>query len=142
MGIQISKKVNAKWTTLTIVRIIAIILSVISLIVLLWSLGLFKFAGHLFSTQQNVAEDQPHGVDAFGGLVSGLIGLIYFGMAFLVFIISTLTITFTSISLRKKNSSSTLQPSDVPSITPQTPASINTTTPNVTPKSDTTGEKK
>jgi hypothetical protein len=142
MEIQMSNKVNAKWTTLTIVRIIAIILLVISLIVMIWSLDLFKFAGHLFSTQQKVAENQPHGVDAVGGLVGGLIGFIYFWVAFLVFVISTLTIIFTSLSLRKKNPVSASQPADGLAATPQTPTSTIAANPEVTTKTSITSENK
>jgi hypothetical protein len=142
MEIQMSNKVNTKWTTLTIVRIIAIILLVISLIVLLWSLGLFKFAGHLFSTQQNVAEDQPHGIDALGGLASGLIGFIYFGVAFIVIITSTLTIIFTSLSLRKKNPVSTSQPTVGLATKPQIATSTIATKSDETTKINTTSENK
>jgi hypothetical protein len=118
MEILKSKKVDATWTVLATIRTVATILLIVSIVGFLWSLGFFGFAGHLFSTQQNVAESEPHGVDAIAGLAVGLAGLLYFSVLLVVFIVSVVAVILTSTALRKKKVAAATQPNDEWLVTP------------------------
>jgi len=102
-----SKPIDKGWIALTVTRIISIALAVFAVVLFIWSLSLFRSAGHV-GTEANahatVAEDQPHGLDSLGALALG--GLAFGVLATSVgcIILAITMFTGTTLKLRKKSS--------------------------------------
>lgn len=85
-----SQQINTSWVLQTIGKISSIIFMGISVYSAIGALRLLGFSDALFKSQQNVAEDEAHGIDVIGGLLTGGMGIVWLAISVIVFFISLL----------------------------------------------------